>query len=215
MAETIETFVDKLQADGVQAGQQAAEKIRAQADQQAQDIIRQAEAKAKEIIAQAEAETENLRTRVRTELELAARDTVLRLQETVTRALRVVLTDAVDEKLTDAEFLQGLLHEMVMQYVQADAGGARRITINLSDQMRRQLLDWAVGILRRDLKNVKTAVEIEGTLSEAGFEYTAAGGTVEVTVDSVTETLSELVAPMVREMIVQAMGDGRQSGGDS
>lgn len=48
MAETIESFVAKLQAEGVQAGREAAEQLEAKARQKAEEIGRQAEAKARD-----------------------------------------------------------------------------------------------------------------------------------------------------------------------
>ena len=39
MGETIEAFIEKLQTDGVEAGQEAADKIRNEAEQQANQIV--------------------------------------------------------------------------------------------------------------------------------------------------------------------------------
>jgi len=207
MAETVKSFIDKLQADGVRAGQQAAEEIRARAEQQAKQRIDQAEAQARQIIADAQAECENLRARTRTELDLAARDTLVRLHEALGRALQRVLSGAAAEQLSDTNFLGELLREIVMQYVRADAEHVGTITINVPDEMRHKLVDWAIQVLHKDLERGTTGVDLKGTLSEAGFEYTVSGGTVEVTVSSVVQVLSDLVGPDVRKMLVEAVED--------
>ena len=87
MAESIEAFVSKLQEEGVQAGRQAAEKLRAEAQQQGDEIIRQAEIQAEEITADAKAQAESNLAKANTELKLAARDAVLRLRETLSRVV--------------------------------------------------------------------------------------------------------------------------------
>ena len=58
MAESIESFVAKLQAEGVQAGKDAAEKIREEARQQAREIVQHARSEADKIIAEARSQAE-------------------------------------------------------------------------------------------------------------------------------------------------------------
>ena len=214
MPETIESFVDKLQAEGVQAGRQAAEKIRAEAEKHAQAIIHQAEEKAEKIVAEAQAEADQLRARAQTELELAARDAMLRVRDALTKTVQGIFSSAVDKHLSDAEFLKPLIHDAVMQYVQADAKGITGVTINVSDQMRQQLTRWATQTLQKAPEMAGKSVDLLGSLAEAGFEYRVSEGTVEVTVESVVETLSELVSPEIRKLVVGAApqpheGDGK------
>jgi len=205
MVQTIEEFVNRLQTDGVEAGQKDAEKIRVEAEKQAQQRKSEAEEQARQIIAQAEAERETIRVRAETELKLAARDTVVRLQEALNRALQAVLFDAVREKLEDADFLAGLVQDVVQRYVQADAAGSGAIAVNVSPEMRQRLLSRTVGALRPDGSAGKP-VDVRGTLAEAGFAVEIAGGTVEVTADSVVEVLSEMVGSELRKRVLDAAG---------
>jgi len=214
MPETIEAFIDRLQADGVEAGQEAADRIRAEAEKQAQQLIREAEAQARRIIDDARAEKERMQAKTQTELELAARDTVIRLREALTRALQRLLVAGAAEKLDDAQFIQALLHDIVMQYARADIEGADLIVINVSEEMRRQLTHWAIHVLHQDLVGSGTHVDLRGDLAGAGFEYTVSLGTVEVTVESVAETLAGLVGPELRDMVVRAAADGDQAACD-
>jgi vacuolar-type H+-ATPase subunit E/Vma4 len=208
MADTLKSFIDKLQAEGVQTGQQAAEKIREQAEAQAKTIIEQAQAKAKEIVAQGRAECESRRTKTENELKLAARDTVSKLQETLTHGLQGVLNVAVREKLTDADFLGKLLYDIVMQYVKADIEGTPSITITVSEEMRGKLAEWAIKTFHGAAEKPR-GVDLKGTLNKAGFEYQVSGGTVEVTVESATETLQELLGPEVRKIVADAVKTGK------
>ncbi|MHC4440986.1 MAG: hypothetical protein ACYTBZ_06175 [Planctomycetota bacterium] len=207
MAETVEEFVNKLQADGVKAGQQAAEKIRADAELQAGQLIKDAEEQAKKIIEQARAESEKIRIKTETELKLATRDTILRLQDTLNRALKGVLTAGVTERFNNTEFLGKLVNDVVMQYAQADIKGTGTVTINVTENMQHELAQWAIDVLHRDVTDSETNVDLHGTLSGAGFEYKVSEGTVEITVESVVEFLSGLLGHEVRKIVAAAVTD--------
>lgn len=203
MVQTIEEFVNKLQADGVEAGQKDAEKIRAEAEKQAQQRKAAAEEQAQRMIDQAQAESQAIRVRVETDLKLAARDTIVRLQEALNQALQAVLLNAASEKLDDADFLAGLIRGVVERYVEADATGSGPIAINVSDDMRQRLLNGSLAALTQGDATAKQ-IDLRGTLAESGFTYEIAGGTVEVTADSVVEVLSEMVGSELRKRVVEA-----------
>lgn len=208
MAQTIETFIDRLQTDGVEAGREAAEKIRADAEAQAKQIVAEAEKKAKQIAEEARAEAEKTRQLAETELRLAARDAVLGLQESLERSLKTVLVDGVRGKLEQTDFLGQLLLEIVMRYVQADIDGETTVEINVSEPMRHNLTEWALKNFHDKAAKAKAHIDLHGSLAGAGFEYSVTDGTVEVTVDSVAETLAELVGPELRKMVAGAAAQG-------
>lgn len=207
MAQTIETFIDKLRTDGVEAGREAAGKIRAEAEQRAAEIVRDAEQRGAKIVAEAQAEAEKVRERTRTDLELAARDTVVRLQQTLGAGLNGVIQVAVQERLADADFLGSLIREVVAQYVQSDLAHGS-IAVNVSEPMRHKLAEWAIQTLHKDLDQERSRVELHGTLAEAGFEYRVGDGTVEITTGSVVEVLSEMAAAELRQIITRAVANG-------
>lgn len=203
MTHTIEAFINQLQTDGVEAGRQAAEKIRAEAEQRAQERMAAAEEQARQLIERAQAESEQIRIRTETELKLAARDTVLRLQEALNRVLRAVLFESVREKLDDADFLAALIRDVVLRYAETDARGQEPMKIGVSEEMRQRLLSSAAAALQ-PAGTATPPIDLQGTLAEAGFEYTLREGTVEVTTASVVETLSEMVGSELRKRIAAA-----------
>lgn len=204
MAESIESFVAKLQAEGIQAGKQAADELLADARSEANRIVQEAEAKAKRIVETAEAEAGRSLEKARTNLELAARDTVLRLRETLTRAVRAVLAAGAREPLGNPEFLKTLLHDIITQYVKADLDGHVAVTINVAPEMQHQLIQWALAHLHEKAESGDVSIDLKGTLAEAGFEYEVEGANVEVTLAAVVDALSELVNPDLREILDQA-----------
>ena len=50
------------------------------------------------------------------------------------------------------------------------------------------------------------SIILKGHLARAGFEYKVDGGTVEVTPESVVETLKELISPSLRELLDSSTG---------
>jgi len=77
------------------------------------------------------------------------------------------------------------------------------MVVQVSDEMRQRLLSGTVAAFRQGDSAAKP-IDLRGTLAEAGFAYEIAGGTVEVTVDSVVEVLSEMVGAELRKRVVAA-----------
>ena len=211
MGETIESFVAKLQAEGVEAGKAAAQKLLSEAKQQAEKIIRDAEADRDKTLLDAKADAESLFARSKTELELAARDVILRLKEALDRALRAVLFAESKAKLSDSDFLSSTLHDLILLYAKADIERTGRMKIDVSPEMQGKLADWAVREMTKKAEAAGMSIDLKGSLAGAGFEYNVSGATVEVTPDSVVELISELVSSNLREVIDKAIGEWNPS----
>ena len=212
MAESIETFVAKLQNEGVQAGRQEADAILASAKTEAERIVADANSQADKIIAQAKTDAENLLSRGQTELSLAARDAVLRLQETLSKSLQAILRHQAGETLKDVGFLGKVLHELILLYAKDELAAKGCVTFNVASDLRQELADWALKEIGQDrLDNIGVHMDLKGTLATAGFEYSAAGATIEVTLDSVVETLTSLVGPELRKVLESAATDTTES----
>ena len=212
MAEkNIESFVSKLQAEGVEAGEARARQITEDAEKKSKQIISDAEKKAGKIIENAEKKASDIKNRAQTEMELASRDTLARLRDTLTAAMNNIVASKTGKALKDENFLKTVITEVVRQYVTADKKKITPVEINLNDDMRRQLETWILHELAeavgRDKKSVP--VNLESSLASAGFEYTVSGGTVEITVDSLAETISEMLSPAVVEAIKTSGGDSQ------
>jgi len=216
MADSIESFVTKLQNEGVEAGKQQAEAIRSEAQQEADRIVQEAQEQARRITQEADQQARETRQRAQTDLELAARDTVLRLRDTLGRALRAVLVTGAEQPMRDPEFLKGLIRDVVMQYARADREGQVGIHVNVGEDIQGQLADWCRAQLAPEAHGAGIQVDLRGTLREAGFEYEVEGANVEVTRQSVVEVLSDLVSPRLREIVEKATSEesGEQAPGN-
>jgi len=203
MPDTIEAFVSRLQTEGLEQGKQAAEKICQDAQAQAQNIVKQAQDQASRIIQDAENQANAIVARGKTELDLAARDTLLKLRDALSRVIEATLRRAVNERLEDADFLKNILHELILSYAKADIEGDT-LEIHVSEQTRKQLLDWVINEIAEKVSD-KMSIDLKSSLHQAGFEYSITGSTVEVTVESVTAALKSLVGPELRDVLDNAL----------
>jgi len=208
MAETIESFVAKLQAEGVQAGRQAAEKLLDQAKAQAEEIISEARKQAEEIKAQADKEAAARMDRAQTELTLAARDAVLRLRDALRRGISRILAAGAQAQLADAGLLREVIRELVTTYAKADADGRGTVEVNVTPETRKKLVDWVIHELEQELVGQSgCSVNLRESLRQEGFELRISGSTVEVTLESVVNALADLVSPALRELLEPPAGE--------
>ena len=205
MPETIEAFVAKLQEQGVQTGQAEAQKLTDQAQSQAESILADAQAQAKSILADAQKEADGMIVRAQTEMDLAARDTIAKLRESLADCLQAIIADSARVTLTDIDFLGKTLHDIIVLYANADVERKMRIHINVPADVRENLKAWAFRELGQEvIERHRPSIDLKGKLKQAGFEYEVKDATVEVTLDSVVETLSEMVTPALRERLIAA-----------
>ena len=191
MAESnLEKFVERLKKDGIEAGTAEAEKIEAAAKAKADEIIKAANAEAEKIKATAEADARQRKEQSDGELKLAIRDALLELRAAISKTVSTVLKTECDNRLKDPDFLGGLISSTISQSVQADlAGKSPKIT----------LPDAMLPALSAALSNVAT---LSGGLKNAGFELVSSNGTLEVSAESVSTLLSELVNADLQKLML-------------
>ena len=212
MPESLESFVKKLQSEGVEAGKDAAEKIKKEAKREAEKILADAKAEAEKIVAKAESSADRQLSRAQNELELAVRDAILKLGESLGCVLSMMLARRVEKKLSEPDYIGEIMREVIIAYAKADAGQEPRIEINIPKKMRDKLNDSALKDLSQNLHGDQDKLALRFTLSKAGFEYKIHGATVEVSPDSVSELLSEMVNPDIQEIIDNVVGEmGKKS----
>ena len=204
MPQNIESFVKTLESEGVNAGKKAAEKIEADARGHAEKIISDGKAAADRIIEEARTEAEKIKARMNSSLELAARDVVFKLREKLSLQLTSLLNWKVDKALGNEETLANILREVIPAYAKADAQQKQAIGINISKDIKMKLLDGVIRELTDSLKNTNTQIDVKQNLAKAGFEYKIKGSTVEVSTESVTELLAELIDPELQQFLEKA-----------
>jgi len=204
MPTNIESFVKTLESEGVDAGKKAAKKIEAEARENAEKINTEAKEAAKQIIAKAEAEAEKIKVRMDSSLELAIRDTMFLLREKLGQLLQTILKLNVEKALNDEETLVQVLHEVIPAYAKANTEKKLTTEINISNNINSRLLETSLRELAHSLKNQNVQLDIGYNLAKEGFEYKIEGSTVEVSTDSVTSLLAEMIDPGLQQFLEKA-----------
>jgi V/A-type H+-transporting ATPase subunit E len=204
MPTNIESFVKTLESEGVDAGKKAAMKIEAEAREKADEINAEAKETANQIIAEAQAEAEKVKVRMNSSLELAVRDTIFLLREKLGQQLKAILKLNVDKALNDEETLVHVLHEVIPAYAKANTENKITTEINISNNTKSRLLETSLRELAHSLKDQNVQLEINYNLAKEGFEYKIEGSTVEVSTDSVTSLLAEMIDPGLQQFLEKA-----------
>lgn len=148
----VQDLVDRLREKGIEEGQRRAEEISNNAKKEAHEIIHAARQEAEQILSRARMEKEQLEKSGRDAMNLAARDSILELKETLSHQFSEQVHGLVSHHLRDEELLQRMILEI--------AGKAR--PSEKSGKMELLLPEDVVGLkeLRLHPENVQ-----EGTLS--------------------------------------------------
>jgi V/A-type H+-transporting ATPase subunit E len=102
----VQELIGRLRDEGVKAGKQEAESVLQEARQQADQIVAQANAEADEIRVKARTEIEAERAASREAIQMAFRDTTLKLKSQVMAAFSDHVTRLVSMELRDKDFLR-------------------------------------------------------------------------------------------------------------
>jgi len=70
--------------------------------------------------------------------------------------------------------------------------------------MHDRLVNGAIQELTAALKQQEIQTEVKAGLAKAGFQYKVRGTTVEVSTESVTSLLSEMIDPELRKILAKA-----------
>lgn len=148
----VQDLVDRLREKGIEEGQRRAEEISGNAKKEAHEIIHAAKQEAEQIVNQARREKEQLEKSGRDAMNLAARDAILELKETLSHQFSEQVHGLVSHHLQDEALLQRMILEIAGKARPSEATG----------KMELLLPEDVVGLkeLRLHPENVQ-----EGTLS--------------------------------------------------
>jgi V/A-type H+-transporting ATPase subunit E len=126
----VEQLIERLREEAVEAGQNKARDIVADAQRRAAWLIGEAEQEAKTIVKRARSEADALSGAGIDALNLAARDTLLKLRDTLLSSFSQDVRRVVGEQMVDKVFLRELILALAGQVRdQADLDRQRRLTL--------------------------------------------------------------------------------------
>lgn len=208
MPTNIESFVKTLETEGVEAGRKAAQKIEADARQHAEKIVAEGKEQAEQIIEKAKSEAEKIKARMNSSLELAARDAIFMLREKLSHQLKSLLQLNVEKSLSNEETLANILRQVIPAYAKANAE-KQKAEINISGNLQGNLLEGALQELKNSFQQNNTGIDVKHNLAKAGFEFRIEGSTVEVSTESVTALLAEMMDPDLQQYLAKAAEQGK------
>ncbi len=127
----VQELIERLHGEGVAKGQDEAAKLVDEARRQAMKITDEARREAEQILSDARAESERVRVAGEDGLRQAARDALLRLQESIREELTVHVRKLVAHKIEDQSFLERMILEVARKAMPDDSG--KHVEILLPD----------------------------------------------------------------------------------
>ncbi|MCQ8104585.1 hypothetical protein NP590_10755 [Methylomonas sp. SURF-2] len=168
----VEQLIERLREQAIHAGQQKAESIVADAQKRAAWLIAEAEQEAADIVKKARAEADAIHAAGADALNLAARDALLRLRDTLLGSFSQEVQRVVGEKMADRSFME--------QLILALAGQVREKTgLDRQNRLTFLLPENVVGVeeLRKNPEELRqgelshVAADLAGDLLRKGVNF--------------------------------------------
>lgn len=191
----LDSLIEKIKADGVDAANKKAEEIIASAKKEADDIIKKAREKADQYQKNAETESKAYQKNAEVAINQAARDTVLVLKEKITAILEQALLTDID-KTMDKDFLKELIVKVAEVWAK---DGDVQVLVNGVDV--ESLTAQLKSALSSSIKNT-VEVKLDKKISH-GFRIGKKGENLfyDFTDESVLEALRVFLNPKLAEIL--------------
>ena len=195
MSEELQRLLEKIQHDGVEKANAEADQILTDAKKKAQAIVDQAKAEAAKLKEGAERESASFEHRAEETIRQAARDTVLKVEQSVTSLLSNLLLKEVNAAMDNPSLIPQLAAEAVRNYLGGKGGIEIAASEKLVDAIRAKLAGAAAG---------GVTVVMDETLG-SGFSVRIAGGRIEhaFTGAAVADALAKQLRPLLAALLKQ------------
>lgn len=198
MTRTLGDITSELREKVLGPAREEAEKMVEMARSQAEGIIEEAKAEATRIRENARQEAEKTLRQLDTDMEMAARDFILLVQERLEKAVvRPVVEEEVRPILEDKEFLSSVIDALIKEFARFQ-GRENKIEILLPERQKELLEKWFLDkFIRKASSGLvvhfsdKIAFGFKLGVGETGAQFNFGDGIVEV--------FSEFCAPRFRK----------------
>ena len=193
MAEEIQNLLEKIKRDGVEKANAEATVILEKAKADAKAIMEKAEADAKAITEKAEADAKDYAARAEETISQAARDTILKVEQSVTSLLTGLLAKNVNAALSDPAVVAPLVADAIRELVSDGKQAEIATNAKLAESLRAQLAaTGSVKVITDDATQTGFSVRLDGGRVEHDFT----GPTVAAALAArLREDLAKLVNP--------------------
>jgi len=195
MAEDLQSLLEKINREGVEKAQAKANEIVAEAKTKADALIRNAREEAAKAKADAEKDAADHAARAAETIRQSARDTVLKVEASVTKLLTDLLAKDVDAALAKPETIGALITEAIEKIV----GGESRSRSTMEVALPAKL----AGALKAQLAAQSNVTVVMDETLGTGFSVRTDGGRVEhaFTGEAVAEELARRLRPDLAKLV--------------
>lgn len=131
MAEDIKGLIEKIKREGIQAAQESAQAIEAQAKAKAEDILKTARAEAERIISEAKENINREQASSQELLKQAARDMIIELKKEIENMLGSLISERVREAFNPQE-AASIIKDIIINQAK-NASGSIQVELKKSD----------------------------------------------------------------------------------
>jgi V/A-type H+-transporting ATPase subunit E len=200
MPEDLKGFIDKIQREGVQAGEEKGRKIEQEARLKASVLVEDAQKEAQRVLDEASAKAQKAQEITRTELAQASRDCLLALHKEIEAMLDRLVAVRVREAL-GAEQLGKILEELLRG---VKHGAGEGVTVSLSPSDTQKLQETFLSELKAELKKglvLKPSAEIAGGLT---ISFDAGRSSFDFTDKALADYIGSCLKPKLKELLSAA-----------
>jgi len=211
----VEDLIQRLRAQGVEAGQESAEKIVLDAQKRAAWIVEEAELEAEQLITNAKTKADALKKSGEDALKLAMRDVLLKLRDTLLESFSNDVQRVVGQKMQQDVFLERLILQLAGKVrEQLDLEGQHEVNLFLPhspvgvDELKNNpeelkqgsLTHFSAAIAADMLRNGVSIFADNNVNSGISIRLKEEGLTVEFTDETISALLLEHLQPRFRAL---------------
>lgn len=153
MPNKLQELTEKLYNEGLSKGKQDGEELLRQAHSEADDIIAKAKAEAARIVAESQKEADDLKTKVTSDLKMAATQSISVTKQEMERLVVTNITrQAASECLSSADFVKEMIKAIVGAFNPANATPVD-LDIVLPESLRAQIEPFIANEVRKQFKS--------------------------------------------------------------
>jgi V/A-type H+-transporting ATPase subunit E len=207
--EEIKQLIDKIQKEGIQAGEEKAQHIEQVAKRRADEIVAKAKKQAEQILAEAQEKIKRTQESANVSIQQSARDVLLRLRTEITQTLKKLITLEIRQSLEPQE-LAGLITDLVKTYAKQQTSD---VVVALGKKDCEKLEQTLLSKMKHEMKKditLKTDDAIKG-----GFviSYDKDKSHFDFTDQALAESISAWLEPTVVRLLKEAVGQKKKSKG--
>ena len=200
----LDGLIRRIKEEGLEEARKKTEEITVSAEQRASEIVEEARQEAEAILKEAEEARKREEEAGRRALEQAARDTILRVKESLMQIFDIILKEETGKILSGKE-LERIIIRVIDEWIK-DRDEGVQLEILLNEKERKTLKDF---LLSKYKQKIKTGIEVNAhPRIEKGFHVEEKGNNFYH--DFTDEGISDVLAAYLNPKLAEILDSGKQ-----